>query len=80
MDVKLSRWGNSLAIRIPAQIANEAFLREGAPLRIEYSDGALHLSPVKRQPTLDELLEGITSENCHTEIDFGNPVGEESWE
>lgn len=28
----------------------------------------------KEKPTLDELLEKVTEENKHTEIDFGNPV------
>lgn len=27
--------------------------------------------------SLDELLAGITPENCHAEIDFGPPVGKE---
>ncbi len=29
--------------------------------------------------TLDELLDGITPENIHEEIDFGGPVGKENW-
>ena len=79
MKVKLSRWGNSLAVRIPAQIAVEASLEEGVPLRIEYVDGALHLSLIETQPTLDQLIAGITKENSHREIESGSPVGEELW-
>ena len=29
--------------------------------------------------TLEELVEGITAENRHEEIDFGPPVGNEFW-
>jgi hypothetical protein len=33
----------------------------------------------KSHPTLDELLDGITPENLHPEIDLGPPVGKEVW-
>lgn len=79
MNTTLSKWGNSLAVRIPAQIANEAGLHEGVSLRVEYAEGALHLCPVAEVPTLDEMVNEITDENRHEEIDFEASVGEESW-
>lgn len=29
--------------------------------------------------TLDDLLDGITPDNIHDEIDSGDPVGNEAW-
>ena len=79
MRTKLSRWGNSLAIRIPATIASEADIHEGRTLPIEYSDGVLHLRPESRKLELEDLLKDITDENLHGEMDFGAPVGQEVW-
>lgn len=31
----------------------------------------------KKKPTLEELVEQITPDNRHEEIDFGEPVGKE---
>jgi antitoxin component of MazEF toxin-antitoxin module len=44
MDVQLSKWGNSLAVRIPADYVKHAGLKEGDALRIAYAvDGGLSL-------------------------------------
>lgn len=79
MKTKLSRWGNSLAIRIPAAIASEAALHEGTTLSIEYSDGVLFLRRDPKKLELEDLLKGMTDENLHHEVDFGRPVGQEAW-
>jgi len=81
VNVKLSRWGNSLAIRIPSAIAKEASLREGNALSIEYEkrDGSLRLALVENAPSLDDLVSQITADNVHDEVDFGEPVGREAW-
>ena len=34
---------------------------------------------IKTERTLDELLTGVTQENQHDLIDFGDPVGKEIW-
>lgn len=45
----ISRWGNSLAIRIPADCLRQAGLREGDPIEIVVGDdGRLSLEPVQR--------------------------------
>ena len=78
--MKLSRWGNSLAVRIPSPIAEEAELREGASVDIQAAgDGGLRLTPLRDAPTIDELVAGITDENRHDEADWGSPIGDEAW-
>ncbi|MGJ3248450.1 MAG: AbrB/MazE/SpoVT family DNA-binding domain-containing protein [Elainellaceae cyanobacterium] len=67
----VAKWGNSLAIRIPPHLANAIHISEGAEIELDVIDGNLVLKPRKRkQYSLDELLEGITPENLHTEIDM----------
>jgi antitoxin MazE len=79
MKVKLAKWGNSLAVRIPATIATDVSLKAGSTFEVTVAHGALHLRPLELEPCLDELLSAITPNNLHGEIDFGTPVGKEAW-
>jgi antitoxin MazE len=80
MKVKMSKWGNSLAVRIPSAVVQEAEIYEGICFDIEtLGDGGLRLMPLRTAPTLDELVAGITDENKHGEADWGEPVGNEAW-
>jgi len=45
----IRRWGNSLAVRIPAECLRQAGLREGDPIEIVVgADGRLSLEPLQR--------------------------------
>lgn len=45
----IRRWGNSLAVRIPAECLRQAGLREGDPVEIVVGDdGRLSLEPLQR--------------------------------
>lgn len=78
-QAQMVRWGNSLAVRIPKNVADEARLAEGDKLVIEVaSPGKVEIRAVDR-PTLDELIAKITPENRHAEINWGKPVGNEAW-
>jgi antitoxin MazE len=76
----VAKWGNSLGIRIPMPIANQINLKEGTGVNFTVVEGNLVIKPERRKKyTLDELLEGMTSENLHGEVDMGQPVGNEVW-
>jgi len=78
-QAQMVRWGNSLAVRIPKSVADEARLTEGDKLVLEVvSPGNVAMKAINR-PTLDQLLERITPENVHKEINWGKPVGNEAW-
>jgi len=77
MIARISRWGNSLGIRIPKPLLVEAGLEKGSDLELSVVDGRLVLTPVARRYGLDELVDGITPENRHDETDWGKPVGHE---
>ncbi len=80
MAATVAKWGNSLAVRIPQNLAKEIQLAEGAEIDISVVDGTLVIKPRSRKRySLDELIEGITPENLHAEIDSGIAVGNEVW-
>jgi len=77
MKTRVQKWGNSLAIRIPAGLAREADMAEGTAVDVDVEDGKLRIVRETRIPTLDELIAAITDENKHEPVDFGPPVGRE---
>lgn len=79
MTVKLSRWGNSLAVRIPSWIAADAAWKPGSALAIDYADGTLRLTTVAETPSLEELIGQIHADNLHAGVDFGSATGKEAW-
>jgi antitoxin MazE len=79
MHVKAQRWGNSLAVRIPKAIAEEAGLREQDEMEVEVAGGVIQLRPRVPEPSLEALLAGVTPENLHAEAAFGRPEGREAW-
>lgn len=79
MKTKAQKWGNSLAVRVPKGIAEKAGLKTEDVLEIEVEDGNLVLMPLtRREYRLKDLVKGITRDNLHQEIDFGEPVGREA--
>ena len=80
MHVRVQKWGNSLAVRIPKPLAKDAEVTEGTVLNLAVSDGKVIATPVHRKKlSLDQLLAKVTKKNLHAEIDFGTPVGREIW-
>jgi antitoxin MazE len=80
MNATIQKWGNSLAVRLPKALADEARMREGAKVElVRTSEGVL--LKAKRMPKpryrLSDLLSGITPENVHAETDWGRSVGRE---
>ena len=79
MRSRVSRWGNSLAIRIPASFSREVRIEAGDAVELQVEDGQLVVKPVRKTYTLDQLLAGVTDENLHEETDWGQPMGNEAW-
>jgi antitoxin MazE len=73
METQITKWGNSLGIRIPANLAKELGVKEGNTLDLKIENNALVIRPAK--PTLDEMLATITPDQLHGEVGFGRPVG-----
>lgn len=79
MKAKAQKWGNSLAVRIPKAIADQAGVRAEDELEIEVIAKVIRLKPRRTEVSLESLLKGITRKNLHGEADFGLPEGGEAW-
>lgn len=80
MKTRVQKWGNSLALRIPRSFAHEVGLQNQTPVEVALADGKLVISPVTRpDPTLEQLLAGVTDENLHREVAPGSSAGNETW-
>lgn len=80
MRVRIQKWGNSLALRIPKSFATETALGPGTEVELTLEEGRLVVTP-QRAPVyrLSELLARITEENRHAETDTGPRLGDEVW-
>jgi len=80
MRTNIQKWGNSLALRIPKPLAEQAHITQGSLVEIKIVDDVLHVEPIVPQDyTLEALLEAITEENLHQEVDTGHAQGKELW-
>jgi antitoxin MazE len=80
VKTQLSKWGNSLAVRIPKPVATTARLKAGDELQVEAdTHGEVRIRKATGKPALDDLLSAITPENQHAEWDWGKPQGKELW-
>jgi len=78
MTVPLRKWGNSLAIRIPKDIATTLSIEYNSLLTLAIIDGMLVIKPQKKS-RLESLISQINSENLHNEISTGRSIGNEEW-
>ena len=76
MLTNISKWGNSLGIRIPRSIAKQIGISEGEPVELTIENNHIVIQKTHR---LESLLAKITPENIHSEIDTGISVGREAW-
>ena len=76
-SAQIVKWGNSLAVRIPKPIAEQAGVGEGDPVVLEAERGQIRLRRREKIPTLEELVSRITPENRHGETLVGREVGNE---
>ncbi len=78
MNQHVKKWGNSLALRLPAQLSASLGLKENDSVEMRQEHGGVFIRKVEEE-TLDELIDRITPENLHDPIDWGHPVGKEVW-
>lgn len=79
MRARVRRWGNSLALRIPSALAEEAELQEGVEVDLAVHRGKLVVERSARRVSLSDLLDWITKDNVHAEVGTGEPEGKEVW-
>lgn len=76
---QLSKWGNSLGLRLPKSVAREVQLDAGDTVQVSVDNGTIVIRPSRRRYSLNELVRRITPKNRHDESDWGAPLGDEVW-
>jgi len=72
LEIKVKKWGNSLALRIPKPYADEAGLKNNSQVEISIVDGKLVIvSAGEAKFSLEQLLAQVTKDNLHDEVDTG---------
>jgi len=80
MKTKISKWGNSLAVRIPRTFVREAGFEYGSVVDLSFEDGKLVIEKeASAEVELDQLLAQVNEDNRHDEIDTGDREGREAW-
>ena len=77
MQTKVTRWGNSLGIRILQWMAEQLKITEGIEVDIGLKNNSIVIN--KPKLSLQEMLDNISESNLHGEFDSGMPVGREEW-
>lgn len=77
MQIRVTKWGNSLGVRVPKDIATRVGLREGSRVQIEAEGNRIVISVNRPVYRLEELLENMTPESMHEAFDWGEDVGRE---
>lgn len=77
MNMMISKWGNSLGVRIPTAVAKAVGVEEGTPVRIGVRKGVIVVEPIDY--SLESLVASITQDNMHEAVETGHSVGKEIW-
>ena len=74
----IQKWGNSLAVRIPASVADQLAVSAGTAVDITLHGGAIVVKPrARRRYSLREMLRRCKPRHFRHEIDWGPDVGRE---
>lgn len=80
--VTLTKWGNSMGIRIPSVIIKEAHLYPGEELEIRADEkGVLTLIPIKNQQEgwLDKFNAATDSSKEDLQLNISNDFDKDEW-
>lgn len=77
MRVQVARWGNSLGVRIPKDIAGKVGLAEGARVEVEAEDDRIVISLGRPHYRLEDLVAGMTPAAMREAFDWGPDAGRE---
>jgi antitoxin MazE len=77
MQVVLARWGNSLGLRIPKDIAAQTGLCVGARVEVAAEGGRIIITAARPRYVLVDLLQGMTPRAMREAFDWGPDKGRE---
>ena len=82
MLAKIQKWGNSQGLRLAKNLLADAHIGVGDEVDISVKDGIIIVSPAKRirgRHNLKDLVARIPENYQTSEVDWGAPVGKETW-
>ena len=79
MRSAIAKWGNSLALRLPRSLAEDARMAEGTPIDLHVDGEKLVVTVARPRYKLSDLLDGMGAQTRHGETDWGEPRGDEAW-
>jgi antitoxin MazE len=77
MLAKAQKWGNSLAVRLPKNVAEECGITVDSVVEVLKENNSIIIKLVKRKLSLETLLAQVTEANLHSEVLTGKPIGKE---
>ncbi len=77
MQVRLSKWGNSLGLRLPKALAEHIGASEGQKVNIVAVGPRLIIEPAAPTYRMADLLANMTSEAMRSTFDWGGDKGRE---
>ncbi len=77
VQVLVSKWGNSLGVRLPKALAAEVGVSDGQTVDVRVEDGRLIVEPVRKTYSLEQMMENVTPEAMREAWDWGPDVGRE---
>lgn len=80
-NIQVSKWGNSLGVRIPRGIVESLGINEGDKLELMTTTDGITLRKVKakREYRLEEILDCFPRTDVYEEVSWGEPRGKEVW-
>lgn len=77
MQVRVTKWGNSLGLRVPKEVATKVGLSEGSRVEMTAKGSTITISVERPVYVLAELLEDMTPDNIRDAWEWGPDVGRE---
>lgn len=79
MTTTIQKWGNSQGIRIPKFLIEAVEWHENEQLVMSAENDSIVIRKAEPRKNIIELFEGYDGDYKPTEIDWGEPVGNEVW-
>jgi antitoxin MazE len=80
VETIVSKWGNSLGLRLPKEISSSMNITNGSKVNISLKKSKIEISLIEPENlNLDLMLSEINQNNIHGETTTGLPIGNEAW-
>ena len=80
METSIQKWGNSLGVRLPKQLAKKQSLKAGTKVLVTETKTGVAIEVIEGgRASLADLVKHISPKNLHSETEWDVSVGKEVW-